>query len=239
MLQKNKFTKIVAYILKGLFISPFLFLSAQTFLPPLNFIEAKKILLPLYLEKHPYTFYCGCRFDRNGIVVDCPPDAQEFIGEKIEWEHIVPASLLGRDLDCWGQNLCELDHQARKGRDCCQKTSEVFQWREAHLFNLVPVVKSLNRARSNYRPGWVFYKRRSEHLCGLWIDKKSRRIEPDEHLRGFIARTYLQMHQLYDFPLSHQDKILFEQWDTQYPPDLWEKDRAQLLNQYYRVDNNR
>lgn len=220
----------------GLFISPFL--VALPLLPPSNFVEAKRILFPLYQSQHPYTFYCGCRFDEQGVIVECPQGAEEFIGEKIQWEHIVPASLLGKDLPCWSQDACSWDPNVSSGRSCCQKTSELFQWREANMLNLVPVVKTLNQVRSNYRPGWVWYKSRAQHVCGLWVDKKSRRIEPDPPLRGFIARTYLQMHQLYDYPLSEQDKILFEKWNQQYPQDSWEISRAELLNQYYRVDNN-
>lgn len=206
---------------------------------PQNFIEAKKLLKPFYQEHHPYTFYCGCRFNEQGIVVDCPLGSEDLIGEKVEWEHIVPASLLGKDLECWSAEACAWDPTGPSARTCCQKTSETFQWREANLYNLVPAVKSVNRARSNYRPGWVFHKGRSQHLCGLWIDKKSRRIEPDPPLRGFIARTYLHMHELYDYPLTKKDKMLFEKWNQQYPADEWEKNRAQLLNQYYSVDENR
>lgn len=239
MLNQSKPSVFLRRMILGLLFSPFFILSAEQFLPPTTFIEAKKILFPLYLEHHPYTFYCGCRFNEAGIVVDCPPEAQDFVGERIEWEHIVPASLLGRDLDCWSHQVCPIEPPVKKGRACCQQTSEVFQWREAYLFNIVPVVKSLNRARSDYRPGYIFYKSQARHLCGLWIDKKHRRIEPDPHLRGFIARTYLHLHDRYQFPLKPHDKKLFEQWDKKFLPDLWEKDRLTLLNQYYSVDNNK
>jgi deoxyribonuclease-1 len=238
MIKKNSLLLTAIYYFQGLFISPFLLSDAAVLVPPQDFSSAKKILFDLYLTEHPYTFYCGCRFNEKGIVVDCPPEAQQFIGEPIEWEHLVPASLLGRDFDCWTNPVCDLAPELKKGRQCCQKTSELFQWREAHLFNLVPVVRSLNRARSDYRPGWVFYKNRAQHLCHLWIDKKNRRIEPEAPIRGFIARTYRHMHRLYDFPLSPEDKQLLEEWDRSYPPEQWEKVRTQLLNPYYRVDNN-
>jgi deoxyribonuclease-1 len=204
--------------------------------PPSNFLEAKHILMLLYQE-NPETFYCDCHFTAQGIIdrrgTSVPTNLSEDL-LVLEWEHIVPASLLGHELECWSGAQCSYP-----GRSCCQKKSEQFQLREANLYNLVPSIRFANRYRSNFKPGLIKNKKNAVRVCHLWIDKKNKIIEPDDKLKGFIARTYLKLHELYHFKLSEHDRKLFKKWNVLFPADQWERRREEILNQIYsssRVD---
>lgn len=210
------------------------FLSFAVALPPLYFKEAKEIMLRLYQE-HPQTFYCECPFNSAGIVtstslllpINTPDDLLT-----LEWEHVVPASLLGRNLSCWNKKQCPVP--VASNRQCCRRTSDIFNEREADLYNLVPSIKLSNRARSNFRPSKINDPSKAQRVCKILIDKKNRVFEPDDDLKGFIARTYLRMATKYSLDLSESDKLLFQQWDMLYPKDDWEIRREALIDQIYR-----
>lgn len=76
---------------------------------PKNFQEAKKYARIIW-SSNPETIYCGCKYD-NQLNVDhqsCgyePRDSKR--ANKIEWEHLVPASWFGRQRECWREPLCE------------------------------------------------------------------------------------------------------------------------------------
>lgn len=201
--------------------------------PPLTFAESKKLLLKLYQE-HPVTFYCECTFSPEGIV----ESSSEFLPEntpshllRLEWEHIVPASKLGRSLTCWDKYQCSV--KASSNRECCRKTSLDFNIREADLYNLVPAIKLSNSKRSNYRPGVLKNKKQASRVCKILIDKKRKVFEPDDDIKGFIARTYLLMEQRYHLSLTDNEKELFHQWDVLYPKSQWEIRRQILIDQIY------
>ena len=225
-----------SYLFKGLVVvllSPF-FCYSKVYLPPLTFQASKKILLNIYQE-NPVTFYCDCTFNSYGQIIKTstlvPRNTPDNL-LKLEWEHVVPASLLGRNLTCWNKHSCPI--KVRSNRECCRKTSEIFNEMEANLYNLVPSIKLANRARSNYRPGIIIDKKNAQKVCSLFIDKKKRIIEPAGHLKGFFARTYLKMDNLYRLPLSDRDRLLLQQWDLIYPKDTWEIRRENILDNIYQ-----
>lgn len=206
--------------------------------PPSNFTESKYLLIKLY-QKYPRTIYCDCHFNQNGEIDrsstnHLPAEISNDMLD-LEWEHIVPASALGRSMDCWVGDQCPLP-SVKPGRACCQKSSKKFQLREANLYNLVPITKYANRKRSNFKPAVVHDKSRATRVCKLWIDKNKRIFEPDDDLKGFIARTYLKIHHIYQFDMTPNEKRLYESWSALFPPSLWELEREAILNQIYNFE---
>lgn len=223
---KNFFLKASIYFIPAFF-------CFASILPPLDFEEAKKSLLEIYQENR-VTFYCQCDFDSYGQIISLGPYLPKNTPDsqlKLEWEHIVPASLLGKELSCWDKESCPV--KVRSNRQCCRATSEEFREREANLYNLVPSIKLANRLRSNYKPGIVIDKQSARRVCQILIDKKRRIFEPDDNLKGFIARTYLKIDKIYSLPLSDKDRLLFQQWDMLYPKEDWEVRREEILDKIY------
>ncbi|OIQ26408.1 MAG: deoxyribonuclease I [Vibrio sp. MedPE-SWchi] len=199
-------------------------ISTATVASPSSFSQAKVLAKEqVYFDRTQHgTFYCGCEFafkGRSGGVVDhdsCGYQVRknETRANRIEWEHIVPASNFGRARQCWQDG----------GRQNCTRTDPVFSQMEADLFNLTPSVGEVNGDRSNYNFGMVNNK--PQHgQCDISIDFKNRTVEPKDDIKGFIARTYFYMHNQYQFPISKQQERLFMSWDNQYPVSDWEIER--------------
>lgn len=194
---------------------------------PQNFTEAKGIAKTLF-QDHRTTFYCGCRFDKHNVVdlESCGYKIQhdQRRAKHLEWEHIVPVSLIASHLPCWkNKQCCNKDGACYGGRKCCQQIDKNFAKMEADLHNLVPEIGELNALRSNYRFGML------PHIpvgqlgeCQFKIDPETRRVEPQPSVQGIIARTYLYMAQRYHIHLSDSQLQLFNAWNAQHPPDQWE-----------------
>jgi deoxyribonuclease-1 len=106
--------------------------------PPVSFDKAKVLAKEsIYHDKHQ-TFYCGCDFQFTGKsggrieLESCgyKPRSEGNLNraERLEWEHVVPASNFGRARQCWQNG----------GRENCQSTDPVFNVMEADLHNLCP-----------------------------------------------------------------------------------------------------
>jgi deoxyribonuclease-1 len=114
----------------------------------LNFNKAKKELTKIYKSlDDPRSFYCNCPIVSQGkkLVPDIAacgytPYKQAKRATRIEYEHIMPASWLGRQLQCWQNG----------GRKGC-KNNRAFNIREGDMHNLVPAIGEINAYRSNYR----------------------------------------------------------------------------------------
>lgn len=155
------------------------------------------------------TLYCGCDWtwvSRSGGRVDhdsCSYKirSQKTRAERTEWEHIVPASFLGRQLQYWQEG----------GRQNCQATSLEFKQMEANLFNLSPVAGEVNADRSNYNMGMaISYKLGVYGHCQSRTDFKQRVFEPRDEAKGLIARTYFYMYDRYsNLKMSVQQQNLF------------------------------
>jgi deoxyribonuclease-1 len=176
------------------------------------------------------TLYCGCDWHwvgRSGGRVDldsCGYDirAQETRAERTEWEHIVPASSLGRQLQCWQEG----------GRKNCQSISVQFNQMEANLFNLSPVVGEVNADRSNYNMGMVTDSNLDTYgHCQSEIDFKQRVFEPRDEAKGLVARTYFYMYDRYsNLKMSVQQQNLFIAWNKQFPVTDWELERESRIS---------
>ncbi|MBC9249956.1 deoxyribonuclease [Pseudomonas alcaligenes] len=184
---------------------------------PRTFSEAKKIAWKLY-ARQSVEFYCGCRY--SGKQVDLRscgyvPRKNPQRAARIEWEHIMPAWVIGHQRRCWQQG----------GRRQCASTDNTYKRAEADLFNLVPSVGEVNGDRSNFSYAWLPQKPGQYGACPMVIDFKSRKAMPRAKVRGMVARTYFYMSQRYGVRLSRQERQLFEAWHKQYPVQSWERQR--------------
>lgn len=202
------------------------FTNQAYIVPPQNFTESKKIAAELF-SNHRITFYCGCQYNIKGEVnwhsCGYKPKKNTFRATHIEWEHIVPAHFLGKDLPCWKHPICKTSNgKLYKGRKCCQKVSKAFIHMEADLHNLVPEIGELNAARSNYAFGLLPNKSYEYGACQIKIDTKRKMVEPRPRVRGTIARAYLYMSTTYKISLTDEEFKLFNTWDAEHPPEKWE-----------------
>ena len=116
---------------------------------------------------HKLTFYCGCPYtsdqDSDGSgKIDADACGLGDVAQKrevrntIQWEHIVPASLMPvRSYRCWmnpkSVERCLKPDGTLKysGRECCERTSPLGKTMIFDLFNLTPSAAQLNQYRSN------------------------------------------------------------------------------------------
>ncbi len=88
-----------------------------------------------------------------------------------------------------------------------------------------PAEGIVNQARSNYRYGIVAYPS-TFFGCSIRIDKKNRVAEPDDQIKGLVARANLFMADKYHIKLSNAQRQLFLAWNKHVPPTEWEKQWA-------------
>ena len=143
----------------------------------------------------------------------------------VEIEHILAADMLGHNLNCWQNNICEHHGKLYKGRKCCEKMDGKFRQIESELYNLWPAVGLVNIARSNYSYGVVdsddkFYG------CDFKINKVTHEFEPSNKVKGIVARATLFMSDKHHIPLSENKRQLYLSWNKSFPPSKWEKEWA-------------
>lgn len=188
---------------------------------PRTFNEAKKIAWKLYAER-PVDFYCGCSYSRNKVDLEsCGYQPRKNLNRasRIEWEHVVPAWVIGHQRQCWQQG----------GRKNCTKNDPVFKFAEADLHNLVPSVGEVNGDRSNFALGMLTEKPTQYGACPMVVNFKQKTAMPREEVRGAAARIYLYMADQYDLRLSKQDRRTYEAWNRMYPVSDWERWRNQKV----------
>ncbi|MFC6674054.1 endonuclease [Marinobacterium aestuariivivens] len=169
------------------------------------------------------TFYCGCDWlwvGESGGRVDlasCGYEvrAQENRAGRTEWEHVVPAWLMGHQRQCW-------QHGGRKN---CAENDPLFRIMEADPHNLVVSIGEANADRSNYRFGMLPEATSAYGKCDLKVDFKSRVVEPRDEVKGQVARIYFYIHDRYNLRMSRQQQQLMMAWDRQHPVMDWERER--------------
>ena len=147
--------------------------------PPRTFSEAKKIAWQLYAQQS-VEFYCGCRYSGNRVdLKSCgyQPRKNPQRAARIEWEHLVPAWVIGHQRRCWQQG----------GRKHCARSDETFRRAEADLFNLVPSIGELNGDRSNLPFAWLPQQPSQYGACPMVVDFQARKAMPRPKVRGMIA----------------------------------------------------
>lgn len=203
--------------------------AMQGLAAPKHFEEAKRELRDnVYHDRNTHgDAYCGCNWEwtgRTGGRVDlkgCDYEirAQKIRAERIEWEHVVPASQLGSQRQCWQDG----------GRQNCKSKDPVFRVMEADMHNLTPVVGEINADRSNYNFGVLPKDDSNYGACEFQVDFKQRAAQPPKSFRGAAARIYFYMADRYDLKLSRQQQQLFMAWHKQYPVSDWERERDQRI----------
>lgn len=194
-----------------------------------SFSKSKYVLGTQIYKDYRIAFYSGCRFRQYQkklvpVKSSCTYKARKNVnrGNRIEWEHVVPAWQFGHQLQCWQNG----------GRAHCRNTNRTFRQMEADLHNLVPAIGEINGDRSNYRFQMIAGEAR---LYGkdinVEIDFKQRVAEPPENAFGDIARIYFYMQEKYGFQLSSTQDKLLRSWNNADPVDKWEKKRNQLMTQ--------
>ena len=206
-----------------------LFFASVCFAAPSSF-EAAKVMARqhVYQDRNQQgTFYCGCSWEwagRSGGRVNLKSCGYEIRAQdnralRIEWEHIVPASLFGQQRQCWQQG----------GRANCKRTDPLFSAMEADLHNLTPSIGEANADRSNYRFGMLPGSAYRHGACDFKVDFNDRVVQPRNKIRGQIARTYFYMHDRYDLRLSSQQQKLLMAWNRKFPPTQWEEERNRRI----------
>jgi deoxyribonuclease-1 len=188
---------------------------------PQNFAAAKKIAWQLYAER-PKTFYCACAYQGNRVDLDsCGYSVrkQQRRAARVEWEHVVPAWVIGHQRQCWQNG----------GRKNCARTDATFKAAEADLHNLVPSIGEVNGDRSNYALGMLSEKPTQYGACPMVVNFKAKTAMPPQPVRGAAARIYLYMADHYQLRLSKLDRRTYEAWNRQYPVSEWERWRNQKV----------
>lgn len=202
---------------------------------PLNFAQAKSQALILF-SNHRVTLYCQCQYNAEKKVdlESCNMQPAQVIerAHRIEWEHIMPAARFGQQRTCWQQAICTNPKTGKsyRGRKCCEKIDDEFKSIEAELYNLWPAVGLVNQARSDYEFGYLLNKR-GFFGCAFDVDPDLKVAEPPDAAKGIVARANLFMADHYHLAMSESQRVLFEQWDHDYPADQWEKSWAKSVEQ--------
>lgn len=171
--------------------------------------------------------------------------------ERIEWEHAVPASAFGHTFAAWreGDPRCITRGGKRfRGRKCARLASKEFSRIEADLHNLFPVVGEVNGLRADLPMGVLDPPGRpSAHAppgtgqapreapsfafgrCTSAIEKGV--FLPRREVRGDLARAYKYMHRNYPERrlIDEAHRAVFDRWDREDPPDLWERERNRRI----------
>lgn len=181
------------------------------------------------------SYYCGCSWSwtgGSGGKIDhgsCGYEVrkQQNRASGLEWEHVVPAWVMGHQRQCWQAG----------GRRNCRSNDPLFSAMEADMHNLVPSIGEVNGDRSNYRFGMLPGEPRVYGQCDFEVDFKQRRVEPRPEVRGKIARTYFYIYDRYDLNMSKQQQQLFMAWDKQHPVAPWELERNHRIAEVMGHDN--
>ena len=215
---------------------------------PQSFTQAKKILTSrIYANDNDrQTFYCGCSYSNTGQIdpISCgyvPRRSESKRATRLEWEHIVPASYIGKNRACWNQGHSECVSSAGKeykGRRCCEKVDPEFRAISADLNNLVPEIGELNADRSDFSYREIDGEERLYGQCDFEVDTKLKEAEPAVPLRGFIGRTWLYMNSTYNIPLSEEELKVYHKWAEAYPPADWEIARRRKISDFTNQSKN-
>jgi deoxyribonuclease-1 len=201
---------------------------------PLDFREAKQQLRALYDRGgEATTLYAGCPFRRWRVDFKrCCFSPRGRRGRELEWEHVVPAAVLGRRIDAWqhGDPRCVSKRgQPFRGRRCARRVSERFRHLEGDMHNLFPALGAINNARGKAAFGLIDGEERAFGRCDLEITADL--IEPRPAARGDIARACLYMDGAYpDLDLLDEPaRRLLTGWSQADPPDDWERRRNEHI----------
>ncbi len=159
--------------------------------------------------------------------------SNERCSDRIEWEHVVPASWFGRERSCWteGPGLCvKSDGTPFKSRKCCAKrgVDPAFMAAYTDPHNLFPAGGEVNGDRSAHSFGAVEGETREYGACDFEVGGRPKVSEPADGVRGEIARAMLYMADRYGVKVRMaQAKLL--KWHESDPVAAWERERERRI----------
>jgi deoxyribonuclease I len=200
----------------------------------ISFSKSKRTLKNIYLQSNKNrTLYCSCSFDTNKQIDhdSCkysPRIKSNKRSQQLEFEHVVSAHLLGKNLECWKEPICsKRDGKKYGGRKCCSKVSGEFQQMQSDMHNLFPTVGEVNGDRSNFVFGEIDGEEREYGECDFEVAERI--AEPNKSIRGDIARSYFYMSHQYKMEIPDNYEEMLREWHLSDPPDEWERDRNSLI----------
>lgn len=199
-----------------------------------TYATVKRALYDRVFAHRRETLYCACPFDadRRPELGACGYGSEKTSRRagRIEVEHVVPASWIGRGRACWRSKICrDARGVAFKGRKCCLAIDPAFRRAFQDLHNLWPTIGAINERRSNYAFGLIEGERRAFGRCDFEVDSKARLVEPRPAVRGDVARISLYMADSYGIHLNDAQRRLFESWNREDPPDTEERHRHEII----------
>ncbi len=180
--------------------------------------EYRKALKNMWTQVYPSsgrTIYCNKQFSTRNR-----KERKKYVNA----EHIFPMSWVAKDLNCGKRRQC-------------QENSAQFRAIESDLHNIYPALINVNKARSNFRFGDVAGEKRQFGTCDFEVNKRKRIAEPDETVRGEVARAILYMAYQYNLSLHEKTEKLMRQWDRQDPPSKEEKRREAVIHKIQGREN--
>lgn len=181
------------------------------------------------------TIYCGCpiQWSKGSSgkphLASCGYEIRRdsMRANRIEIEHIVPASNLALGMACW----------AKGGRTNCEGGDRIYNAMAGNLFNLSPSIGEVNADRNNLKMGEVLGHDHQYGQCESKVDFAARVFEPRDAVKGLVARTYFFMYDYYNLNMSKQQQQLFMAWDKQFPVTPDERERESRIAQVMGYHN--
>ncbi len=207
-----------------------------------SYAEVKRVLYDQVFANDRRTFYCQCTFDsaRRPDLAACGYRISGNVerANRVEVEHVVPASWIGAGRRCWREKICR-DGRGRafKGRKCCLRTDPAFRAAYQDLHNLRPVIGEINERRQNFRFAMIDGERRAFGRCDFEVEPRNRSAEPRPEIRGDIARISLYMDETHGIRLSPLLRDQFRAWNRADPPDDEERRRNRLITRFQGQSN--
>ena len=199
-----------------------------------GFAQSNYLLTTKVYVDHKTDFYGDCNFKvvNNTWAVSWKSCGYKPLhnvkrAKRIEWEAIVPLSVIGDQLQCWQHG----------GRAHCRDISPMFRQMEADMHNLFPVVGELHADRHNFRYQMIANEARNYGKVNVEIDFGQRVIEIPPAARGDAARASLYMRDRYGLQLGEEQAQLMIKWNNADPVDAWEKRRNRRITELQGNDN--
>lgn len=215
---------ILKSITKYMQIFSMMLMAFYSYAAPASYDEAKRIAKSIFTE-NPVTLFCGCEYNQfyQTELASCNMESARgvLVSRRIDWAHLMPVEHFGSQFKCWHEPLCEKNGKQYSGRNCCNEINFIFRAAEAELYNIWPVVGLVNRVRANHQYARLTLKR-DFYGCPIEVSDEKRKFEPSDRAKGIVARANLFMSYQYNIRLSKEQKTLFQAWNRQYPPTLWE-----------------
>ena len=215
-------------------------LSATSIAIAASWTSTKNVADDIIHKDDGRTFYCGCLYSSNrtntgsGTISDLAecgykgPQAYSARAGRVEWEHIVPASLMPvRQFDCWTE--------PGGSRAKCERTDPDAQAMIFDLHNLVPSIGQVNALRSNDR-----YAELSNEISEFGeceIEDTAGAFEPPDCKKGDVARVWLYMGQAHGVVIPAAERTMFLRWSMADPISPWESEREKRIADYSGVEN--